>query len=131
MAFFVVKRLAQSIVVMLFVALIAFTLFRYVGDPINNMVGQDTTLQQRQQLKKRLGLDDPVIVQFARFVGQAVHGNFGESYRLRKPVSDLIKERFPATFELSMTSAILALIVGIPMGVYTALNRNGLLSQVS
>jgi len=129
MAFFILKRLAQSIIVMLFVALIAFTLFRYVGDPINNMVGQDTTLAQREALKKKLGLDDPVVVQFARFVDHAVHGDFGESYRLRKPVSALIEERFPATFELSMTSAIMALLIGIPMGVYTALNRNGLLSR--
>lgn len=129
MAIFILKRLAQSIIVMLFVALIAFTLFRYVGDPISNMVGQDTTLQQREALKKKLGLDDPVLVQFARFVDHAVHGDFGQSYRLREPVSQLIEQRFPATFELSMTSAIIALLVGIPMGVYTALNRNGLLSR--
>jgi len=129
MLLFILKRLAQSVFVMLFVALIAFALFRYVGDPINNMVGQDTTLAQREELRQELGLNDPVVVQFARFIGHAVRGDFGQSYRLRKPVSALIAERFPATFELSMVSALMALAIGIPMGVYTALNRRGVVSR--
>ena len=130
MAFFILRRLAQSVIVMATVALIAFGLFRYVGDPINNMVGQDTTLQQREQLKERLGLNDPFLVQFARFIGEASEGNFGLSYHLRKPVKDLIIERFPATLELSMISAVMALTIGVFMGVYTALRRDGWLSRV-
>ncbi|MBS9719566.1 ABC transporter permease [Tianweitania sp. BSSL-BM11] len=129
MVFFVLKRLAQSVLVMLVVALIAFALFRYVGDPVNNMVGQDTTLEQREQLRDELGLNDAVFVQFGRFIGNAVQGNFGQSYRLREPVTDLLAQRFPATFELSVVSAILALAIGIPMGVYTALNRRSILSR--
>ncbi len=123
MLLFIARRLAQSVLVMLTVALIAFTLFQYVGDPINNMVDQDTSLAERERIRKQLGLDDPVYVQFWRFVRNAAHGEFGVSYRLRKPVADLIAERFPATLELSMISAILALAIGIPMGIYTALNR--------
>lgn len=129
MLLFILKRLAQAVGVMLVVALIAFALFRFVGDPVNNMVGQDTTTEQRAQLRQSLGLDDAIVVQFARFVGQAVQGDFGQSYRLRQPVGDLIAERFPATFELSLVSAVMALAIGIPMGVYTALNRRGFLSR--
>ena len=126
---FVLQRLIQSIVVMLTVALIAFGLFRYVGDPINNMVGQDTTLEERAELRERLGLNDPFILQFGRFAANAAQGEFGFSYQHRRPVSDLIAERMPATLELSLVSAILALAIGIPMGVYTAIRRDGLISR--
>ncbi|MBX2855653.1 MAG: ABC transporter permease [Rhodobacteraceae bacterium] len=126
---FIATRLFQSVIVMLTVALIAFALFRFVGDPINNMVGQDTTLEERAALKERLGLNDPFFIQFARFAGNAAQGEFGFSYQHRRPVSELVAERLPATLELSLISAILALAIGIPMGVYTALRRNGLLSR--
>ena len=115
---------------MLTVALIAFGLFRYVGDPINNMVGQDTSLQEREALREGLGLDDPFVVQFGRFVVNAVQGEFGISYRHRRPVEDLIAERLPATLELSIIAALIALLVGVPMGVYTGLHREGFLSRV-
>lgn len=126
---FILKRLLQSIVVMLTVALIAFSLFRYVGDPINNMVGQDTTLEERAELRERLGLNDPFFLQFYRFVADASVGEFGFSYQHRRPVKELIAERLPATLELALVSAFLALVIGIPMGVYTALRRNGFLSR--
>ena len=126
---FILKRLLQSIVVMLAVALIAFSLFRYVGDPINNMVGQDTTLEERAELRERLGLNDPFFLQFYRFAADASVGEFGFSYQHRRPVKELIAERLPATLELALVSAILALVIGIPMGVYTALRRNGFLSR--
>ncbi len=126
---FIAKRLVQSILVMLTVALIAFSLFRYVGDPINNMVGQDTSLEERVELKERLGLNDSFLVQFARFAGNAARGNFGFSYQHRRPVSDLIAERLPATLELSIVSAFLAMAIGIPMGVYTAIRRNSWLAH--
>ncbi len=127
---FVIRRLLQSILVMLTVALIAFALFRYVGDPINNMVGQDTSLVEREALRETLGLNDPFFVQFARFVGNAVQGEFGISYRHRRPVEELIAERLPATLELSMIAALIALLVGVPMGVYTGLHREGFLSRL-
>ena len=126
---FIGRRLLQSVLVMLTVALIAFAMFRYVGDPIVSMVGQDTTEAQRAELRERLGLNDPFIVQYARFVGNAVRGNFGISYRQRQPVSDLIEQRLPATLELSFVSALMALAFGIPMGIYTALRRHGALSR--
>lgn len=126
---FILQRLAQSTLVMLVVGFIAFGMFRYVGDPINNMVGQDTTLEERIALRKQLGLDDPFLVQYGRFIGRAVQGDFGMSYRQRRPVRELIESRMPATLELSLVSAVMALFLGVPMGIYTALRRRGVLSR--
>ncbi|MFY3157984.1 ABC transporter permease [Achromobacter xylosoxidans] len=126
---FIAQRLIQSVLVMLTVALIAFSMFRYVGDPIASMVGQDTTPEQREQLREQLGLNDPFVVQYAHFVANAVRGDFGISYRHRRPVSELLEERMPATLELSFVSAVMALALGIPMGIYTALKRHGVLSK--
>jgi len=126
---FIAGRLAQSIVVMLTVGLIAFAMFRFVGDPINNMVGQDTTAEQRAELRERLGLNDPFYVQYGRFAWNAVQGEFGQSYFHRRPVSDLLVERVPATLELSFIAAVLALVLGIPAGIYTALRRRGVMSN--
>jgi len=129
MAAFVIRRLIQSVLVMLVVAFVAFSLFNFVGDPINNMVGQETTLEQREELRERLGLDDPFPVQFARFVINAAQFNFGVSYRMARPVADVIGERLPATLELAAVSAVFALVFGLALGVYTALRRDGWLAQ--
>lgn len=118
---FILTRMAQAILVMLVVALLAFTMFRFVGDPINQMVGQETTEAEREALRQSLGLNDPVVVQFVRYAGQAATFDFGSSYQFKQPVSDLIGERAPATLELSLTSALLALLIGVPMGVFTGL----------
>ena len=126
----VLRRLLQSIVVMLVVALMAFTIFRYVGDPVAMMVGQETSLEERAQLRVTLGLNDPIPVQFGRFVMNMVHGNFGISYQIGRPVSELLVERLPATLELSGIAALFALLVGIPMGVYTALYPTRWLSKI-
>jgi peptide/nickel transport system permease protein len=126
---YVVKSLAQAVLVMLAVALVAFSMFRFIGDPVSNLVGQEATLQDREQLARDLGLMDPFPVQFARFVGNAAQLQFGVSYRQGRPVADLMAERLPATVELALLSAIFALVVGIALGVYTAIHRNGLLSH--
>jgi peptide/nickel transport system permease protein len=130
MVAFIVRRIVQAILVMLVVALISFTLFRFVGDPVNQMVGIETTTAEREALRERLGLNDPIVVQFARYVGNAAEGSFGTSYQFKQPVAKLLGDRIPATVELSLVSALLALLVGIPMGVYTGLNRNSWLSKV-
>jgi peptide/nickel transport system permease protein len=126
---FVLRRLAQAVIVMLAVAFIAFMLFQYVGDPVTNILGQDATPEQRQQLRADLGLDQPFPVQFARFVGKAVQGEFGLSLRQGRKVSSLIAERLPATLELSFSAACIALLLGVPMGVYAALRRGSFMSQ--
>lgn len=130
MILYVLKRVFQAAGVMLFVAFISFVLFNYVGDPVNNMVGQEATIEDREALRERLGLNDPVVVQFSRFVAHALEGHFGISYRLQRPVKDLIAERLPATLELVFTSAILALALGIPLGIYTGLHRDTWLSRL-
>ena len=127
---FVLRRFVQAVLVMIVVSLIAFTLFRFVGDPVNQMVGIETSAQERADLRKQLGLDDPVVVQLSRFIWNAAHFDFGASYQFKQPVIDLIKDRFPATIELSVISALLSLLLGIPMGVYSALHRNSWLSEI-
>ena len=118
---FILRRLLQSIAVLLTVGLVAFSLFRYVGDPINSMVGQDTPASEREALRERLGLNDSPAIQFLRFIGNAAQGKFGLSYRTSEPVGRMIVERLPATLELSFCAAVFALFVGVPMGVYTGL----------
>jgi peptide/nickel transport system permease protein len=127
---YVIQRLGQAVAVMLAVALVSFVLFNFVGDPVNNMVGQEASQADRQALRERLGLDDPLVVQFTRFVGNALRGEFGISYRLQRPVAQLLAERLPATLELVFVSALLALAVGIPLGVYTGIHRDGWLSRL-
>jgi peptide/nickel transport system permease protein len=125
---FVLRRVLQSLVVMLVVALVSFALFRYVGDPISTMMGQEATIADREALRERLGLNDPFVVQFFDFVTRAVQGDFGISYRLQQPVMELILSRLPATLELALVSGMLAFAFGVGFGVYTALRRRGWLS---
>src|SRR6266436_5404520 len=130
MAAFILRRLGQAILVMLTVGLIAFALFRYVGDPVIFMLGQDATPEDRARVTKQLGLDRPFYVQYAAFVEHALRGEFGLSLRQVRPVSELIVERLPATLELSLVAALFALALGIPLGVYTALRPNSLTTQL-
>ena len=125
----ILQRLAQSIFVMLIVAFVAFAIFRYVGDPVEGILGQEATQKDREELINRLGLSDPLIVQYARFVGNALSGDFGLSYRTAAPVADLIVERLPATLELALSSALFAIIFGTILGVYTAINNNSIISH--
>ena len=127
---FIVRRLAQAVLVMLTVGLIAFSLFRFVGDPVLFMLGQDATPEERARITKVIGLDQPFYVQYGQFVGRAVRGEFGMSLRQVQPVSKLIAERLPATLELSLVAALFALAGGVSMGVYTALRRDSWLSQL-
>jgi peptide/nickel transport system permease protein len=130
MAAFILSRILQAIPVLLVVGFIAFALFAFVGDPVVTMLGQDYTEAQRQALIHSLGLDQPFFVQYAHFMWAALHGDFGISYRLARPVSGLIAERLPATLELAFTSSVLALVVGLPMGVYTGIYRQAVSSRL-
>ena len=127
MGAFILRRLFQAIIVMVSVAFIAFLLFQYVGDPVVFLLGQDATPEQIRQLRADLGLDQPFFVQFWHFLVNAAQGEFGLSLRQGATVSRLLGERFPATFELALVAAVLALVVGIPMGVYAALKRGSFL----
>jgi peptide/nickel transport system permease protein len=126
---YALRSLAQAILVMLAVALLAFAMFRFVGDPVANMVGQEASLQEREELAERLGLKDPFPLQFAHFVADMARGEFGMSYRQGRPVKDLLMERVPATVELAFLSSLFALVLGIALGVYTAIRRHGVLAN--
>jgi peptide/nickel transport system permease protein len=126
---FIFRRILQSFAVLVTVAFIAFALFNFTGDPVVFMVGQDATQAEKAQLRRELGLDRPFVVQFARFVAHAVQGDFGRSLRQGRSVAELLKERLPATVELAVTAALLALAVGIPLGIYTALHRDSPLAH--
>jgi peptide/nickel transport system permease protein len=127
---FIVQRILQGLFVLLVVALVSFVLFQYVGDPVLFILGQDATQDQVDLLRKELGLDSPVVVQFVHFLGNAVQGEFGLSLRQGISVSTLIAERLPATLELALVAAVIALVIGIPMGVYAAIRRGSPLAQV-
>jgi peptide/nickel transport system permease protein len=126
---FVIRRLLQSVLVMLAVGFIAFSLFNFVGDPVSLMLPPEATQEDRVQVRQQLGLDQPFYVQFKVFIVNALQGNFGISLRLGRPVSALLAERLPATLELAMTAAIIGLVVGIPLGVFTALKRDSWMSR--
>ena len=127
---FAIRRLFEAALVMVTVALIAFTLFRFVGDPVNQMVGQDASIEDRLKLREELGLNDPIVVQFGRFLANASRLDFGISYQMKQPVTSIIAERFPATLELALAAALFAIALGIPMGVYTGIHRDSWLSKV-
>ena len=130
MGSFFIQRLSQTVFVVLAAALVSFAMFRYVGDPVNNMVGQAASLADREAMRRALGLDDPTILQFVRFLRDALTGDLGVSYRFGVPVGQLLAERFPATLELSLCAMLVATLLGIPLGVWTALHRRRVSSHV-
>lgn len=126
---FLIRRIIQSVFVMLAVALIAFLMFRFMGDPVNSLVAENATTEERDAVRTRLGLDQPIWVQYGRFVGRAATGDFGLSWRNARPVSTLLSERFPATAELVLVAAGLSLLLGIPLGILTALRPHSFSAQ--
>ncbi|MBM6592849.1 ABC transporter permease [Microvirga pudoricolor] len=127
---FIIRRALQAIGVLLTVGIIAFAMFRFAGDPVNQIVSLDTPAAEREQVRLSLGLDDPVPVQFARYLFRAAQGDFGVSYQFRQPVSDLLAERVPATMELALCATIFATVFGVLMGVYSGLKRDSILAKV-
>ncbi|MCV6547162.1 MAG: ABC transporter permease [Cohaesibacter sp.] len=122
---YIIKRAMQSVVVLLAVGLVAFGMFRFVGDPIDNMLGQERTDADVERLRELLGLNDPFIVQYWDFLTGAIQGDMGVSFRQGRPALDIILERLPATLELATVSAVFAMVMGILLGIYTAINRKG------
>ncbi len=125
------RRMLEALAVLLTVAAIAFVLFQFIGDPVAQMLPMDASVEDREALTAALGLDQPAWVQFFRFLKNAAHGDFGISLRQAAPVTDLIFERFPATVELAVTSVVLALAMGIPIGIYCAVKPSGWVSRAS
>ncbi|MEQ8341654.1 MAG: ABC transporter permease [Marinovum algicola] len=123
---FIIRRVGQSLLVLLIVGLVAFSMFNFVGDPIDNMLGQERTAEDIARLREQLGLDRSFFVQYFRFLQEALQGNFGVSYRQGRPVTDILLERAPATLELAAVSGVLAILFGIALGVFTAIRRDGI-----
>ncbi|WP_413717776.1 ABC transporter permease [Silicimonas sp. MF1-12-2] len=127
---FIIRRIGQSILVLLVVGLVAFSMFRFVGDPIDNLLGQERTMEDVERLRAQLGLDQPFPIQYFKFLEGALQGNFGVSYRQGRPVAEILLERAPATLELAAVSGILAILFGIALGVFTAIRRNGATAHI-
>ncbi|MEI4232727.1 ABC transporter permease [Roseovarius sp. D22-M7] len=127
---YIIRRVAQSVVVLLVVGLVAFAMFRFVGDPVDAMLGQERTQADIERLTEELGLDQPFPVQYWRFLEQAAQGNFGRSYRQGRPVSEILVERLPATLELAFVSGVMALAGGVALGIFTAIRRRGISANV-
>ena len=127
---YIIRRVAQSVLVLLVVGLVAFSMFNFVGDPIDNMLGQERTQEDIDRLRAQLGLDQPFPVQYFKFLQGALEGNFGVSYRQGRPVSEILLERAPATLELAAVSGVLAIVFGIALGVFTAIRRNGVTANL-
>lgn len=127
---YIIRRVFQSVLVLLIVGLVAFAMFTFIGDPIDNMLGQERTQEDVERLRERLGLDQPFVVQYAKFIISAAQGNFGVSYEQGRPVADILAERAPATLELAAVSGLFALSLGIVLGVFTAIRRNGFFANL-
>lgn len=123
------RRLGQSVLVLLAVSFISFMVFRHIGDPTISLLGEDASVQEREALTEELGFNQSVPLQYLHYAGKVLHGDLGISYRLKRPVADIIAERLPATLELALTAALFALAIGVVLGVYTALRRDGFLSR--
>lgn len=127
---YVIRRVFQSIFVLLMVGLVAFSMFRFVGDPVENLLGQERTQADIERVRDQLGLNDPFPIQYIKFLGNIVQGDFGVSYRQGREVSTIIAERAPATLELAGVSALLAIIFGVGLGVFTAIRRDGIMANL-
>lgn len=127
---FVIRRFGQSVLVLLIVGLVSFSMFRFVGDPIDNMLGQERTMEDVERLRSQLGLDQPVPIQYVKFLQSAAIGNLGVSYRQGRPVAQILVERAPATLELAAVSGIFAVLLGIALGVFTAIRRSGVTANI-
>ena len=123
------RRLGQSVLVLLAVSFVSFLVFRHIGDPTISLLGEDATLEERAALTAELGFDRPVPVQYLRYVGHALQGDLGVSYRLKRPVVELIAERLPATLELALVAAVLGGGGGVALGRVTASPRGSVASR--
>lgn len=123
MLVFVIGRIANAIMVMLAVAMLAFMIFQLAGDPVELMATEQTTQADKDAMREQMGLNDSIATQFVRFVSHAAKGDFGISFRHGRDVLTLIGERLPATLELVLVATILSLVLGVPLGVLTAIKR--------
>lgn len=126
---FIVRRVAQSLLVMLAISVIGFAVKHQIGDPVRDLVGISVSAQEREVLRDKLGLNDPVPAQYVRFLQNALHGNLGQSYFFKRPAAEVILKKAPATLELVFVSSLLIVILSIPIGIYAAIKPKSLFSR--
>lgn len=127
--YFAVRRLLQALLVMFVISLIGFSIQDNLGDPLRELVGQSVSEAQRQELRDRMGLNDPFLVQYGRFLGKAVQGDLGQSYFFKKPALEVIAAKFPATLELVIGATIIIIAFAVPLGVYCAIQPKSWFSK--
>ncbi|MGY0216037.1 ABC transporter permease [Endozoicomonadaceae bacterium StTr2] len=129
MLLFLARRLIQGLLVMLVISFISFAIQDNLGDPLREMVGQSVSEAERQQLRDELGLNDPFLVQYGRFMAKAVQGDLGTSYFFKEPALDVILGKLPATLELVFGATLLIIVLSIPAGVYCAIHPQSWFSK--
>lgn len=129
MIWFLTKRVFQALLVMIIISMVAFSIQNNLGDPLRELTGQSVSEQQREQLRDEFGLNDPFLVQYQRFLGNAIHGDLGRSYFFKEPALKVILDKMPATLELVFGATLIIVLVSIPVGVYAAIKPNSLLTK--
>ncbi|MBW2630600.1 MAG: ABC transporter permease [Deltaproteobacteria bacterium] len=127
---FVVRRIAQAIIVMLVIGLLGFSIKQKIGDPVRDIVGISVSVAEREALRQELGLNDPFLTQYVRFIKNAVHGDLGMSFFFKKPTLEVILSKAPATLELVFASSLIIILLSVPLGIYTAINPRNLPSRI-
>jgi peptide/nickel transport system permease protein len=127
---FLVQRLFQAFIVMFVISLVAFAIQDNLGDPLREMVGQSVSDSERQILRDELGLNDPYITKYSRFISSAIQGNLGNSYFFKRPAVDVILDKLQATLELVFGAAIIIIAVSIPLGVYSAIHPKSVWTKI-
>lgn len=131
MTVFLIRRFGQALVVMFVISLLSFSIQDELGDPLRELVGQSVSEETRQQLREEMGLNDPFIVQYWRFLGKAVHGDLGTSYFYKRPVVDVILDKLPATMDLVIGAMVWILLFSVPVGVFAAIRPQHWFSRLA
>ncbi|MEA3470200.1 MAG: ABC transporter permease [Thermodesulfobacteriota bacterium] len=127
---FAVRRITQAIIVMLVIGLLGFSIKQQIGDPVRDIVGVSVSVAERDALRQELGLNDPFLTQYVRFIKNAVHGDLGMSFFFKRPTLEVILSKAPATLELVFASSLIIILLSIPLGIYTAINPRNLPSRI-
>ncbi len=130
LAAFLFRRSVQAVLVMFVISLIGFSIQDNLGDPLRELVGQSVSEAERQALREQMGLNDPFLVQYRRFITNAVQGDLGTSYFFKRPALEVIFKKFPATFELVLVATCIIIGFSVPLGVYTAINRDSWITRI-
>ncbi len=127
---FTIRRIAQGLIVMVVISFIGFAIKHNFGDPVRELVGERVTPLERAQIRQKLGLNDPFLVQYGRFLGDALHGDLGRSFFFKKPVTEVIMAKAPATLELVFCASLIVIFLSIPLGIYSAIHPKNIWSRI-